>query len=117
MNWKTKVRWGALAALLGYSACVGTVGYKVGYAQGQNDKAQEKVCAQKLQKLREEFVHTCEQSNYETYQHGRDLASIVRKREQLEEVFGCETDEEWKCEPTIPSNLPKSEFRARFYSK
>lgn len=117
MTWKMRMTWvgfGLYTALVG--GVSGAVGYKIGHIQGQQDAHEETRCSNLLDRMRDEFVKTCENSDYRTYQNG-DLTSIVRKREQLEDLNECRTLEEWKCEPTVPSNLPKSEFRAKFYSK
>lgn len=115
MKIKTKVKWGTLGVLVGYTGCIGVIGYKIGYIEGQKDAQEERRCTQLITKVREEFIKNCEANTYQTFQNG-GLDQVIRKRQQLAELNDCETLEEWKCEPTIPSNIPKSEFRAKFYT-
>ncbi len=114
MKATTKFKLGTLGAFLGYTAATCGIGYgvghKTGYHAAEEAAAKEIVCLEKLAPVKNEFGRECSDKTADTFYNG-SLNFTLRKRDIIEERYGC-PEETWMCEPTLPSDLQRSEFRA-----
>ncbi len=114
MKATTKFKLGTLGALLGYTAATCSIGYgvghKTGYHAAEEAAAKEIVCLEKLAPVKKEFSQECSKKTADTLYNG-SLNPILQIRDEIAEKYDC-SKEAWMCEPTIPSDLQRSEFIA-----
>lgn len=113
MNIKTKIELGTLGLFLGYTAATCGAGYKIGYYVAEEDAVKERgVCYETLAPVRDDFERECSKKTADTLYNG-SLNPILQKRDEITEKNKC-PEEAWRCEPTLSSDLQRSEFRAVF---
>ena len=116
MKATTKFKLGTLGVFLGYTAATCGVGYgvghKTGYHAAEEAAANVIVCLEKLAPVRYDFSDGCSRKTSDTLYDG-SLNPVLRKRDRIEERYGC-PEEAWMCEPTRPSDLQNSDFKAVF---
>lgn len=117
MDAKTKFKLGTLGVFLGYTAVTCgsgfAAGYKTGYHTATEDAAKAENCLRMLAPVRDEFSDGCSNKTADTLYNG-SLNPILQKRDKIVEEYKC-TQETWMCEPTLPSDLQNSDFKAVYH--